>query len=69
MRYFNLEQHREPRSMFKKDEQVTIDELLSSGKEISEDEAYKNPSWGSGNISIDEQGKWQWTNTNWDSSG
>ena len=69
MRYFNLKQHREPKSMFFGERKVDISELENTAEEITEEQAKKKPDWGSGNISIDEDGIWKWEATNHDSSG
>jgi len=69
MRYFNLEQHKEPINMFIGERNIDISELEKTAKEITQEQAEKKPHWGSGNISIDENGKWRWTKTNHDTSG
>lgn len=69
MRYFNVKQHREPSSMFRGERKVNISELEITAEEITEEQAKQKPKWGSGNISVDETGKWQWKATNHDTSG
>ena len=69
MRYFNIEQFREPKSMFSGEKKVDISELEKTAKEITEEQAKKTPEWGSGNISVDETGKWKWEAANHDTSG
>ena len=69
MRYFNIEQRREPKSMFSGERLADILELEKTAKEITEQQAKEKPSWGSGNISVDETGKWKWEATNHDTSG
>ena len=66
MRYFNVKQNREPKSMFSGTRKVDISELEKTAKEISEEQSKQIPHWGSGNISVDETGKWKWEATNWD---
>jgi len=68
MKYFNVEQHHEPRSMFFGNRKVSLAELEETATEITEEEAKKKPAWGSGNISVDENGNWKWEATNHDSS-
>lgn len=69
IRYFNLRQHTEPRSMFIGAKLVDIKELETVGNELSKDEAETKPKWGSGNISVNEKGEWNWVRTNFDTSG
>jgi hypothetical protein len=69
MRYFNVVQHKEPKSMFSGERLVDILELEKTAREITEEQAKKKPSWGSGNISVDEIGKWKWESTDHDTSG
>lgn len=69
MRYFNVEQHKEPKNMFSKERKVDISALEKTAKEITEKEAKQKPNWGSGNISVDEDGNWRWESRNHDSSG
>ena len=69
MRYFNVEQHREPNSMFSGERLVDISKLEKTAKEITEEQAKQKPKWGSGNISVDETGKWKWEATDHDTSG
>lgn len=69
MRYFNVEQFREPQGMFSGERKVDILELEKTAKEITEEQAKQEPKWGSGNISVDEAGKWKWETTNHDTSG
>lgn len=68
MRYFNVGQHREPKSMFSGERKVDISELEKTATEISEEKAKQMPQWGSGNISVDETGRWKWEATNHDTS-
>jgi UDP-glucose 4-epimerase len=68
MRYFNVIQHSEPKSMFSGERKVNISELEKTAKEISEEQSKQIPHWGSGNISVDETGKWEWETTNHDTS-
>jgi len=68
MRYFNVGQHREPKGMFSGERKVDISELEKTAIEISEEQAKQKPRWGSGNISVDETGKWKWEATNHDTS-
>ena len=69
MRYFNIEQFREPKSMFSSDKKVDISELENTAREITEQQSKLKPEWGSGNISVDETGKWKWEAVNHDTSG
>ena len=69
MRYFNLKQHTEPIEMFKGERKADISVIEKIGKEITEEQAKVKPQWGSGNISVDETGKWKWEADNHDSSG
>ena len=69
MRYFNVKQHREPTSMFFGNRKVYIADLEETANEITEEKAKQKPSWGSGNISVNETGEWHWEATNHDSSG
>jgi len=68
MRYFNIEQHREPEGMFSGDKKVDISELEKTAKEITEEQSRQKPTWGSGNISVDENGNWKWMATCHDTS-
>ncbi len=68
MRYFNVEQNCEPKSMFIGQRKVDISELENTAKEITEEQSREKPKWGSGNISVDEAGEWKWVRTNHDSS-
>ncbi len=67
MRYFNVEQFKEPKSMYYG--KIDISELEKTAKEITEAEAKQRPRWGSGNISVDEEGNWHWVATDFDTSG
>ena len=69
MRYFNLKQHTEPKSMYKGERLVDVSELEITSKEITEEESKRRPRWGSGNIAVDDNGKWHWTATDFDTSG
>ena len=69
MRYFNLKQHTEPNSMFVGNGLVDIQDLEKVGKEITYEQSKLKPNWGSGNISVNEIGEWNWTRTDWDTSG
>jgi hypothetical protein len=69
MRYFNVEQHKEPKSMFSSERLADISELEKTAREITEEQSKQKPKWGSGNISVDETGKWKWEATDHDSSG
>ena len=69
MRYFNLRQHSEPIEMFMGDCKADISRLEKRGKEITEEQANMKPSWGSGNISVDDNGNWKWVCCNHDTSG
>lgn len=60
MRYFNLKQHTEPIEMFKGERKADILVIEKIAKEITEEQANKKPEWGSGNISVDENGNWKW---------
>ena len=68
MRYFNLKQFTEPIEMFKGERKADISVIEKIAKEITEEQANIKPSWGSGNISIDENGNWKWMASNHDSS-
>ena len=54
MRYFNIEQRREPKSMFSGERLADILELEKTAKEITEQQAKEKPSWGSGNKSVNK---------------
>jgi len=69
MRYFNIQQQREPRSMYTGDRLVDVSELESTAKEITEEQSRLKPRWGSGNLSVDESGNWRWMATHFDTSG
>ena len=69
VRYFNLKQHYEPKSMFLGERKADISELEKTAHEITKEQASQRPRWGSGNIAVDENGDWVWTATNWDTSG
>ena len=69
MRYFNVEQFQEPDSMFSVERKIDILELGKASREITEEQAKQKPKWGSGNISVDETGRWKWEATNHDTSG
>jgi len=69
MRYFNLKQQTEPNSMSVGDRLVDIQDLEKVGKEITYEQSKLKPNWGSGNISVNEVGEWNWTATDWDTSG
>lgn len=69
MRYFNLTQHTEPREMFMGDRKVSISALEKVAREITKEQAGIKPPWGSGNISVDENGNWQWMACDHDTSG
>jgi len=69
MRYFNVEQHREPKNMFFGERKVAISDLEKTAIELTEEQAKRKPNWGSGNISVDEDGNWRWIISNHDSSG
>ena len=68
MRYFNIEQMREPRSMYVGSGKLDISELESKCKEITKQDALSLPRWGSGNIEVDEEGNWSYLFTNFDTS-
>lgn len=68
MKYFNVKQHQEPKSMFSGNRLIDFDEL-NTVYEITEEQARKKPDWGSGNISVDDNGKWEWMATHHDTSG
>ena len=55
--------------MFSGERLVDILELEKTAKEITKQQATEKPSWGSGNISVNEMGKWKWEATNHDTSG
>ena len=55
--------------MFFGDRKVNLSELEETATEITEEKAKKKPAWGSGNISVDENGKWKWEATDHDTSG
>lgn len=55
--------------MFSCEKKVNISELEKTAREITEEQAKQKPDWGSGNISVDETGKWKWEATNHDTSG
>lgn len=69
MRYFIVEQHREPRSMYAGDRIVDIKELERTAKEVTYEQAMKPALWGDGHIAVDESGKWKWLRSNFDTSG
>ena len=69
MRYFNLKQHTEPKSMFEGTGLVEIQTLEKVGKELTKEQSKLKPNWGSSNISVNGKGKWNWEATNWDTSG
>ena len=70
MRYFNLKQHTEPKNMFIGKQTIDLVELTLSGAlEITEEQAKQKPKWGSGNISVNENGEWNWMACNHDTSG
>ena len=68
MRYFNIEQHTEPKSMFSGNKKIIMSEL-EGRYEITEEQAKKKPKWGSGNIAVDEDGSWKWMACDHDTSG
>ena len=55
--------------MFSGEGLADISELEKTAREITEQQAKQNPNWGSGNISVDESGKWKWEATDHDTSG
>lgn len=55
--------------MFSSDKKVDISELENTAREITEQQSKLKPEWGSGNISVDETGKWKWEAVNHDTSG
>lgn len=55
--------------MFSGEKKVDISELEKTAIEITEEQAKQKPEWGSGNISVDETGKWKWEAANHDTSG
>ena len=55
--------------MYKGERLVDISELEITAKEITEEESRQRPRWGSGNIAVDENGKWHWMATDFDTSG
>ena len=69
MRYFNVKQHRQPSSMYFGDRKVDVSELEKTATEITEEQAKIKPQWGSGNLSVDLLGKWNWEATDFDPSG
>jgi hypothetical protein len=70
MRYFNVEQHREPKNMFSGERKVDISDLEKTAIEITEEQAHRKPNWGSGNLAVNEEtGDFQFIRNNWDSSG
>jgi VCBS repeat-containing protein len=55
--------------MFSGEKLVDVSELEKTAKEITEEQAKQKPKWGSGNISVDETGKWKWEVADHDTSG
>jgi len=55
--------------MFTGTKKVELTELENSAKEITEHQASVKPAWGTGNISVNEIGVWEWEAVNHDTSG
>jgi len=55
--------------MFSDDRIVDIAELEEVGTELTKEIAEKKPRWGSGNISVNDKGEWNWLARDWDTSG
>lgn len=55
--------------MFMGDRKVSISALEKVAREITKEQAGIKPPWGSGNISVDENGNWQWMACDHDTSG
>lgn len=69
MRYFNIKQHCEPKSMFIGSKKFDVNELTQSLIEINEQQSTVKPIFGTGNIAVYDNGDWQWCATNFDTSG
>lgn len=65
-RYFNVLQFSEPPSL--RTNVADLAELELSCREITAEEAKRVPHLYSGNIRVEASGRWNWENTNWDSS-
>jgi hypothetical protein len=69
MRYFNIPQDKHPKGMDFNTRKVPI-ESMEDFTEISEEQAHRKPSWGSGNFAVNEEtGDFVCLNNDWDSSG
>jgi hypothetical protein len=69
MRYFIVEQHKEPRSMYAGNRIVDIAELEKTAKEVTYEQAIRPAAWGDGHIEVDESGNWKFLRSNFDCSG